>query len=566
MHEDYFNLTTDILHIINSSTTMEKTIRELLLLIKKFTRMEAVGIRLKEGSDFPYYVAEGFPDYFIKAENFLCAYDQYGELMRDSNGNPYLECMCGNIICGRTNPDFDFFTEFGSFYSNNTSKLLSATTEEDRQARTRNRCNSEGYETVVLIPIKHKTEIIGLLQLNDKKINSMTETMVKNLEQVGYLIGLAFYQTRAEDEFKKISGRLETRLKESNCLYTISDLAATPDISMDNFFQQLVKIIPGIWKNNKNVAAKLTIFNKSYISPNYHENMIEFFIPLKLRNNEIGSMIIAHEMNTEESPGDFTINNHRAIINNICSRIANFIQSYNGGNTIVTSNNELESKLKNRMIELEKLNNELQKTVDEKEMLVKEVYHRIKDNLNIINSLLWLQMENLDNNHEKDILRDCKNRIMSMSAIHDMLYKSSDLLNINLHNYIHVLADQLMDTYSLDDDSKLTTNISVPDILVTPKQVTSLALILNEIISNSFKHAFPDINTNGTITIKGVINENTLLLIVKDNGIGLPIGIDINNTRTLGMQIITVLVSQLNGTVALTPGNGTEYLITFPIA
>ena len=111
-----------------------------------------------------------------QAEKSLCVKDGK-DILRDSKGNPVLECMCGNIIQGRFDPKLDFFTKGGSFWSNCTTDLLASTTEEDRQARTRNRCNGEGYESVALIPIKSKGVTVGLLQLNDKEKNKATDTL-----------------------------------------------------------------------------------------------------------------------------------------------------------------------------------------------------------------------------------------------------------------------------------------------------------------------------------------------------------------------------------------------------
>jgi two-component sensor histidine kinase len=95
----------------------------------------AVAIRLREGDDFPYYLTSGFPGAFVQAERFLCARDEAGQIVRDSQGSPVLECMCGNVLCGRTDAALPFFTAHGSFWTNSTTKLLASTTEKERQAQ-----------------------------------------------------------------------------------------------------------------------------------------------------------------------------------------------------------------------------------------------------------------------------------------------------------------------------------------------------------------------------------------------------------------------------------------------
>ncbi len=197
------DLATQILETVNRSGQGDDLIKKILFLIKKHTGLEAVGIRLKQGEDYPYYVTSGFPAVFVEAERFLCARNQTGELIRDSQGNVCLECMCGNVLCGRVNPQFSFFSEGGSFWSNNTTMLLATTTEKERQARTRNRCNSEGYESVALIPLRAGEMVIGLLQLNDRRKNRFYDEKIAFYEKIGASIGVSFARQHKMDELKK---------------------------------------------------------------------------------------------------------------------------------------------------------------------------------------------------------------------------------------------------------------------------------------------------------------------------------------------------------------------------
>jgi PAS domain S-box-containing protein len=191
-----------VLEVINESMDEYDVIRNILLLIKDFTGVEAAGIRLREGIDYPYYEVNGFPKDFVEAERYLCARDRSGKPILDTDGNPMLECMCGNIIRGRFDPSFPFFTEGGSFWSNCTTRLLASTTEKDRQARTRNRCNADGYESVALIPLRSEEEIIGLLQLNDTCENMFTTQLIAFLEKVGASIGISLARKWAKDRLK----------------------------------------------------------------------------------------------------------------------------------------------------------------------------------------------------------------------------------------------------------------------------------------------------------------------------------------------------------------------------
>ena len=167
-------ITVELLQLINQRYNRHELLQAVTTVLHRWSGCEAVGIRLREGDDFPYFVTHGFPPEFVLAENRLCEVDARGEMQRDSQGNPVLECMCGNVICGRFDPAKPFFTTRGSFWSNCTSELLASTTEADRQARTRNRCNGEGYESVALIPLRASGETFGLLQLNDRRKERFT--------------------------------------------------------------------------------------------------------------------------------------------------------------------------------------------------------------------------------------------------------------------------------------------------------------------------------------------------------------------------------------------------------
>ncbi len=199
--------TIALLHLINEKDDLRDLIQSVLDLLQRELGYDAVGVRLKQGYDFPYYEARGFPPEFAQAESSLCALDQRGELVRDSAGNPVLECMCGNVLCGRFDPALPFFTAHGSFWTNSTTALLASASGSDLLARTRNRCNGEGYESVALIPMRAAAETIGLLQFNDHTVGRFDPQTIAFLEYLADSLATAIAHRRAEGALRESEAR-----------------------------------------------------------------------------------------------------------------------------------------------------------------------------------------------------------------------------------------------------------------------------------------------------------------------------------------------------------------------
>jgi len=194
-----------ILESLSREVAGLEAIRDVVSLVKEFSGFEAVGIRLHEGDDFPYFETKGFSEGFVQAENYLCVRDKNGKQIYDSQGDRVLECMCGNVLSGRTDPTLPFFTEGGSFWTNSTTKLLACTRPEDLQAPVRGHCNKAGYESVALIPLRSGDQVVGLLQLNDTRPGRFTTEMIRFLEEIGASIGIALARIRVEEDVKNLA-------------------------------------------------------------------------------------------------------------------------------------------------------------------------------------------------------------------------------------------------------------------------------------------------------------------------------------------------------------------------
>jgi len=211
--------------------------------------------------------------------------------------------------------------------------------------------------------------------------------------------------------------------------------------------------------------------------------------------------------------------------------------------------------------ERKQMEEELEKSLQEKEMLLKEIYHRVKNNLMVISSLLNLQARYIKDKEALGIFRESQNRAKSMALIHERLYRSDDLKRINFGEYIRTLAADLFHTYAADP-SLIKLSINVEDVMLDINTAIPLGLVVNELISNSLKHGFPE-GREGKINIDFHSEDATLILTVFDNGVGFPTDLDFRNTESLGLRLVNSLTEQIDGKIELDRSQGTEFKITF---
>ncbi len=205
--------------------------------------------------------------------------------------------------------------------------------------------------------------------------------------------------------------------------------------------------------------------------------------------------------------------------------------------------------------------NALKTSVLEKDTLLREIHHRVKNNLQIISSLLNLQSRYIEDEEALDVFIESQNRVRSMAIIHEKLYKSDKMSKIDFGEYINDLTKSLFYNYLIEQDKiRIITNIE--NIYFDVDTSIPCGLIVNELITNCVKHAFPN-DINGEINIDMSNNQGIYTLNVSDNGVGFPEDIDFKNTESLGLQLVSNLVNQLDGTVELVNKGGTSVVIKF---
>jgi two-component sensor histidine kinase len=214
--------------------------------------------------------------------------------------------------------------------------------------------------------------------------------------------------------------------------------------------------------------------------------------------------------------------------------------------------------------ERERLLAQLQDAVHEKEVLLREVHHRVKNNLQVISSLLNLQADATIDPQVRIAFEDSQNRIRVMALIHESLYQTDNLVQLDAVDYLQRLGNQLFEAYGAPDNG-LALCFQIEPVRLQIHQAIPCGLILNELISNTLKHAFPA-GQAGEVRIT-LLQEasGTCVLAVHDTGVGFPDGLDFRRTESLGLQLVCILTEQLGGSIALECRSGTTFTLTFPL-
>jgi len=648
----------ELLAAINASGDLRSLTQSVTGMLARWTGCEAVGIRLKDGVDFPYFETRGFEKDFVLAESRLCARDQAGELIRDGAGNPVLECMCGNVVCGRFDPALPFFTPKGSFWTNSTTELLAGTDEKDRQSRTRNRCNGEGYESVALIPLRSGVEVLGLLQVNSRQKGRLDKGLIDFLEYASDQLAIAVSHLNSQAALKESEFRLknaqtaarvgnfEINLKKrtvwaSEEARRIYGFAQGEKLTLD-LVQALAleKYRPGLAAamarladgegcydeefeiNQQNTGRTLWVHSKAELSLDQHGDprmtgvlqditgrkraereivvSAERYEQLAAQSRtgnwetdaagrytfvsrvfeeisgysaaELAGKLHFYDLHPEEGRGAF-----RAAALEVFARKGEFrdlqnpvrrkdgsvvwvstsgipllsgageLLGYRGSDTDISDRHRADERIKSNLAE--------------KEVLLKEIHHRVKNNLQVVSSLLNLQAKTIQDEAARAVLKDSRARVRAMALVHEILYRSEDFSRLNMREYASRLIDGLRGAYS--GGGSILFEADICDCPLSVDTAVSLGLILSELVSNALKHAFPG-GRGGLVKISIAPENGGYLMAVEDDGPGLPADYDLRKAGSLGMQLVTTLAGQISGVAAAGKGKkGARFTVRF---
>jgi len=325
-------------------------------------------------------------------------------------------------------------------------------------------------------------------------------------------------------ERKKAEQQVKERIKELETLYSLGEIAGKEGLTLDKLYQELTNILPQGCQYPEIACTRIVIGDSEFRTNNFAESAWMQSAPVKVSGTVVGKIEVGYlEEMPKEGEGPF-LKEEKLLIDSIAERLGQ-----------ITERKLAEEKIK--------------ASLHEKEVLLRELHHRTRNNMQLICSLLSLKSASDNNEHVKSVLMEMENRIKSMALVHQKLNKSADFSHVHLDEYINDLVPLLMQSYRMSSD-RITTTIDVDEaVVVSIDMAIPCGLIFNELIANSLQHAFPG-DRKGEICIGLKKDEDGMIeLAVSDNGIGVPPDFDFMSSATLGLTTIFGLGSQLDGEV-----------------
>ena len=517
--EEEGRLSLKFLETVQRHTEIPPLLEEIVSVITDFTGAEAVGIRVLDSrGNIPYQAYQGFSRSFYEQESPLSIHSD--------------QCMCIKVIKGACDPALPFYSAGGSFYMNGTSRFLATVAEADKGA-TRNVCNQVGYESVALIPFRRGQDILGLIHVADHREDMVPLRTVEILEKAGMQLGTAFLRLKAEAALRDSEGHYRSLFENMLNGFAYCRMHFADGQPVDFTYRSVNRAFENL-TGLKDVTGKKV----SEVLPGVRESDPALF--------EVYGRVAAtgvperFETYVQALQMWFSVSVY-------CPSPEHFVAIFE----VITERKQAEEALA--------------KSLEEKTALLKEVHHRVKNNLQIVASLLRLQAGRSPHPEVLEVLENTRNRVHSMALLHETLYRSDNLARINFAAYVEELcrhlrrsAGAVMARVTLE--SKMVP-IGLPLDLSLP-----CGLIINELLSNALKHAFPG-DRKGLVTVSlEPAPDKQLVLRVTDNGVGPPPIRDLTATPTLGLRLISGLASQLGGklTVEQPDGIGTAFQVVFP--
>jgi PAS domain S-box-containing protein len=455
----------------------------------------------------------------------------------------------------------------------------------------------EGIKAIAVIPVLFRGKVVACLNIASRTLNEIPDFVRNALESIASPIGNVLSRIHSRKDLQDLSDELESQFQERTAelasvnaqllktkwqqkalLDSIPDIAWLKDlesrfIAVNEPFAQTCGLKPeelvgktdlDIWPGN--LAARYRADDREVLRSGRMKRVEEPLVDIRGRKSWIETIKVPILSPEEQVIGT--------------AGVARDITERKLSEALLRRNREeLETLVRLRTTELEKTNEHLRveiadriraeealrTSLAEKEILLKEIHHRVKNNLQLISSLLNLQSRHSPDRKSAEAFMEILNRIKSIALIHEKLYRVKDYSNIDFSAYLKSLLDNLKRSYAVNPE-KVGFVIEIEDISLNLDLALPCGLVINELVSNCLKHAFPQ-NEKGEVFIRFFSSGKNLFTFTvgnKGSGIVFPEDLDFRQTKTLGLQLVCTLVSQLRGEISLNRLDGTEFRVTFP--
>ena len=490
-------------------------------------------------------------------------------------GFAYKEIEVGSSVPMSGSLTFEVFT-------NRSPTLLQETTEDQIAAQYSSLLPGfrQGARSWLAVPLINRDEVIGALIIISKTPNAYTEQDVAKVERIGSQVAGAMANARLYSEREKAEKAIQAEKER------YSDLVDTIPQGIEETDATGTILFANAAHHKQYGYAKGELVGKSIfdlIATNSEREQVrdylKYFVDEQPTFTTLFGQRITKAGKVIDVQVDWNYNRIGGEVVGFTSVISDISERKQAEDRIKASLAEKEVLLKeiNRIggevvgftsvisdiSERKQAEDRIKASLAEKEVLLKEINHRVKNNLQIISSLLHLQSRDI---HDEQALRSfqvSQDRIRAMALVHEKLYLSEDLARIDFGEYIESLASDLRSSYGLGSQH-VKLKIDVDNILLGVDTAIPCGVIVNELVANSLKHAFPG-DRSGEIAISFREVDDHYSMIFKDDGVGLPEGLDISHPSSLGLTIVNAVTGQLGGTIALSRNGGSEISITFPV-
>jgi two-component sensor histidine kinase/CheY-like chemotaxis protein len=364
---------------------------------------------------------------------------------------------------------------------------------------------------------------------------------------------------------------LEERVKELNCLYRFAEAINKPGVSLDEMLQDCVDLLPSGYNHPECTNVRVVYREKEYTTTGFKKSIWNQKSLIVLNGECVGTVEVSYTGEWADRTNEPFLAEENSLLNGVVQLLENSIalkiasehlkkicgtQERESGMGLAGLSDPCQMLTGERTLRLA-AEKELLELREQKEILLREIQHRVKNNLRTVNSLLDLQSKYIRDEKVLKALHESQNRIRAMALVHEILYQSPEITNIDLDTYVRTLGKNLFEFYGIKDPA-ISLHTDIPEIFLGVNSAIPVGLITNELMSNALKHAFPGKN-KGEIFIKVRKKNHNLSMIFRDNGVGIPKDLNWRESKSLGLRMVFSLVEQMKGTIGLDRSRGTEF-------